>query len=1134
MTVVGQLSFTKNALNQYAQKIGKLIDSEVANEESFYADFRDLLKKFFKTDEFEIIIVPKSEETTDKPDFIVYMDNIPIIHIEGKNPYDPVDKWLLADTSNRLFDQVYRFRGREDNNIPVIVTDFIHIWVIDKDPPNSKDSDHQVKLKLKIIDDSQSSWKAFSGIKQKFESALNYVCEDIVLSISKVSSMIPLLVKYAKMLRNEIIKIFKEKTNPMKIYLESIRNDFLESIFSSDKEKKSQEFADLVAQTLVYGGFIAWMRFCKDGNDSNNFSFNEASKYLPYGTFTFNLFIDISTKSTPEIQEKIIAKVERVFQSSQFEKITENTETLMITFYSEFLWQYDPEIAKDRGIVYTPHPIINFIVRGIDYFLKKYFSMSDGIISTIINFLDPAAGTMGFPCEIIRQSKDKFSLKYEKQPGRLLSEFSNWVKNYFLKKTFAFEILMAPYVLGHLRTNTLLDELGANLDPQKDNIKLFLFNTLMELQTTLADFRNPAIGQEIVEALNIRNNKQILVVLSNPPYNVSSQNKYEWIENKINYNPNNEEIGEILKRENKKLSEISELEQTKILNELKKKKNDYFWDLQRIDTKNLSGFKSLQDDYVKFIRFAQWKIKRNGSGIIGYITNRSFIDKLIFRGMRSSLMMDFDKIYIVDLHGDARDGIPIYYQRKGIEKDENVFGIKPGVAISFFIRTPDHVDNRCDICYCESWGSKEQKFQFLEGDIKSLQFNDISKRIDYEFSIDHFDLRDRYLSFIYLVDIFKRNICGCITGNDDFISDVSKSALETKINDFFEGNITVQAKSVDYENAKTKTTKEDSLNRIIKWTYRGFDSRYICYNPHLLMRHGYSLLQYSLPTQNSITLIIERQYGTKNSIGSSVFVTDSVFSHKCNEGASGAGGYAFPLKINESNSDDDYLNPKPATHSNINPEFKSRLSYSNQISDDQIFYYIYGILYSPTYRERYYLGLTEDYPRVPFPNVMEKFLEMSNYGRRLTELHLLKADDLDDTHFDMSLSTDYKIYDLRRKDKDEFGNQIPDTYDPDTKKIYFKKRSITQIKAEKNQDPLNEITWIGDITQDMWDFEIGGRQQLKEWLYARRYSVEMKKNTIQRSLNNDELKYFLKMCDAIKKTIELLPELDVVYKKIDS
>lgn len=1115
MTIADKLSFSKTALRNYVKEVEKLYDSGVANEESYYHLFRDLLANYFSGDEFEVRIVPKAEETKDKPDFIVFMDEIPIIHIEAKNPYDKIEKWLVSDTTNRLFDQVYRFRGKEDNNIPVIVSDFIHIWVIDKDSPNSRDSDHQVKTKIKLIDDSETSWKLFSGVKSKLESALNYSCEDLVLSITRVSSMIPHLVKYAKMLRDEIIKIFKENSNPMKTYLESIRNDFLDSIFSSDKEKKSQEFADLIAQTLVYGGFIAWMRFCKDGNDSNDFLFSKASKYLPYGTFTFKLFVDISTKSTPEIQEKIIAKVERVFKSSQFEKIAKNMENLMITFYSDFLWQYDPEIAKDRGIVYTPRPIVNFIVRGIDYFLKKYFNISDGIISPNVNFLDPAAGTMGFPCEIIRLSKDFFMQKYKKQPGRLSSEFSNWGKNLFLKNTFAFEILMGPYVLGHLRTNMLLDELGANLDPSVNRIQLYLFNTLMELQTTLADFRNPAIGQEIIEALNIRNNKQILVVLSNPPYNVSSQNKFDWIEKKINF-------------DDKSFKKKTDQE----ILEIKKKENDYFWDLQREGTKEISGYKAIQDDYVKFIRFAQWKIKKNESGIIGFITNRSFIDKLIFRGMRSSLMNDFDKIYIIDLHGDARDGIPIYYKRKGIKKDENVFGIKPGVAISFFMRTRDHIDNHCDIYYCESWGSKSQKFQFLEGDIDSLKFNDISNRLDYEFSIDHFDLRSKYVSFIYLIEIFKRNICGCITGNDDFISDISKGALESKIKDFFDGKIIPQAKSVDYENAKQKTTKEESLKRIIKWTHRGFDTRYICYNPYLLMRHGYSLLQYSLPSQNSVTMIIERQYNTKNSIGSSVFVTDSVFSHKCNEGASGAGGYAFPLKINEPDTDDNFLNPKPAIHSNINPEFKSRLNYSDQISDEQIFSYIYGILYSPTYRERYYLGLMEDYPRIPFPDVLEIFLEMSNHGRRLIELHLLKGD-LDDTRFDMSLSTDYKIYNIRRNDKDENGNQIPDTYDPATQKIYFKKRKKSQIGAEKNGDQLDNITWIGGITQEMWDFEIGGRQQLKEWLYARRYSEERKSNTIQRPLNRDELKYFLKMCDAIRKTIDLLPELETVYQKID-
>ena len=158
---------------------------------------------------------------------------------------------------------------------------------------------------------------------------------------------------------------------------------------------------------------------------------------------------------------------------------------------------------------------------------------------------------------------------------------------------------------------------------------------------------------------------------------------------------------------------------------------------------------------------------------------------------------------------------------------------------------------------------------------------------------------------------------------------------------------------------------------------------------------------------------------------------------------------------------------------------------------------------------------------------------MANKGKRLAELHLLEAKDLDTTHFHMSKSTDYKIYYVRSKDKDDLGNQIPITYDPNRKCIYFKKRTTSQIQAENDGALLNDITWISDITQEMWDFEVGGRQQLKEWLYARKYSEEFKKNTLQRPLNNGELDYFLKMCDAIKKTVELIPELDEIYNKID-
>ena len=1134
MTVVDQLAFSKNALNQYVKKIEKLIESEVANEESFYADFRDLLKAFFKTEEFEVIIVPKAEEKKDKPDFIVYMDNIPIIHVEGKKPYDPVDKWLLADTTNRLFNQVYRFRGREDNNIPVMVTDFINIWVIDKEIPNSKDSDHQVKLKLKLVNDSETSWKAYSGIKPKLESALNYLCKDIVLSISKVSSMIPHLVKYAKKLKEEIIEVFKDPSNPMKNYLENIRNDFLDSIFSSDKEKKSQEFADLFAQTLVYGGFIAWMRFCKDGNSSNDFSFGRATDYLPYGTFIYNIFADMLTKSSPNIRRNIFEKIERIFQSTQFEKITKNTETLMITFYSDFLQKYDPEIAKDRGIVYTPHPIVNFIIRGIDYFIIQNFNEPEGIISQNVTYLDPAAGTMAFPCEILRFAKNFFEDKFTKQPGRFLTNFQEWVKQCYLKNSYAFEILMAPYLLGHLRTNMLLDEFGVKINGEKERIKLYLFNTLMELQTTIKDFRNPSIGEEIISALNIRNNQNILTVFSNPPYNVSSQNDFDWINQKINYKK------KYFTREEKRRISNSENNEEEI-REIRMERNDYMWDLQRENTKKITGLTSLHDDYVKFIRFAQWKIKTNGFGIVGYITNNYYIDGLQFRGMRSSLIRDFDQIWIVDLHGDARKGIPLSIQKKGIKNDKNVFNIKVGVAIIFLIRTKVHSDIDCKVKYIDIWGDREKKFEFLGNRIANLDFKEVDLRLDYEFCPDEFEEREKYLKFTYLLDIFKNHISGIKTGHDHEIMDYSKEETEEKIEKLFKKyEDPPDIPTISWNPKKILDTNiKSSKNVIIEWNWRGFDKRYLSFNPKLIARPRFSLLQYMLPEQNNICLIINRQSrGCKGD--SSVLITNTIFDNVCNEGSSGLHSYAFPLKvydprlaIDEQGNDKVEYKPKRAIHSNIKIEFKSKLQYGDDIEDQLIFYYIYGLLFSPTYRTRYYLGLRKDYPRIPFPKDLHTFTEMAILGKKIAEIHLLRSHDLDPNQFLMSQSRDFKIHYVRSKDKDENGNQIPDTYDPLTKKIYLKKRTKSQVINEKKGEKLNEITWIGGITQEMWDFEIGGRQQLKEWLYARRYSEEAKSNTISRPLKDNELEYFLKMCDAIKKTIALLPKLDQTYKKID-
>ncbi|MHA1682370.1 MAG: type ISP restriction/modification enzyme [Promethearchaeota archaeon] len=1132
MTAVDKLSISAANLKKYIKKIESIYKSGRAHEETYCPHFLNLLKDYFNTDEFEVLYNPSSdEEKKNKPDFIVYIDDIPIINIEAKNPGDDIEKWLKKESNHRLFHQVFRYRGGENGQIPVLITDFINIWTIDKETPNSEESDHIIKEKHTLIDISSAKWKSEENAPKNLSSAIGYLTNEIVISIQSVSSLIIHLVKYAKELKQIVLDSLSNPEDRMRKYLEGIKDDFLESIFSSDKEKKSSEFADLFAQTLIYGSFIAWIQHCKLGKDTKDFAFDKARDYLPYGTFIYDVFANLSSHLSPSVRSNIIQKIEKIYQSTEYSNVISDSETLIITFYSDFLNLYDPELAKDRGIVYTPHPIINFIIRGVDYFLKTVFCKEEGIISEELCFLDPASGTMGFICEMIKQAKEYFEDKYSKQKSRITSFFNKWVHEQFLNNFYAFEILMAPYVLGHLKTTMLLTELKGSFNPESDRIKLYLFNTLMDKQLRLTDFRNPTIGEEIFEALRVRSKQEILAIVGNPPYNVSSQNKFDWIERKINFNKDNgkEEIKKYLKK-NKGLDKNEAINRLKILH------NDYHWDLQREGTKDISGITSLNDDYVKFIRFAQWKVKQNGHGIVGFITNNFYLDGLQFRGMRSSLKRDFDQIYVINLQGDARKGLPQVIFETGIKKDENVFGIKVGVAIVFFIRKLEHSDESCDIKYIEKWGSKFEKFTFLEQPIQDLldSFDHVEDRIDYEFSPDQFARRSQYMEFIYLIDVFKKHISGIKTGHDHDIMGYTEEETTEKITNLFEkyqeppNNPDVSWNPRDI----LQTSSENSISKIILWNWRGFDKRFISYDDKLISRPRFEILQFLLPEQDNIGLIINRQSrGCKGD--SSFFISDTIFDNMCCEGSSGLHSYSFPLKINNSEEDDDFNNPKDAIHSNIRVDFKGSLSYGDVITDAQIFYYIYGIFFSPTYRQRYYLGLAEDYPRIPFVDNEEIFEEMANLGKKIADLHLFKDETIDSTQFPMSESTDYTIYYIRRNDKEEDGTQIRDTYDPETSKLYFKKRTKTQIKNEKNGDPLNEITWIGGITEEMWNFEVGGRQQLKEWLYPRRYSEEPKKNTIQRALTDDELDYFLKMCDVIKKTIDLLPKLDQVYLKID-
>lgn len=400
-----------------------------------------------------------------------------------------------------------------------------------------------------------------------------------------------------------------------------------------------QEFADIYAQTMAYGLFAA-----RVNAQDQPFNLLQAYAYLPSANpFLRKLFRDVGeeldgTPVAPFLDDlaALLARADMAEILRDFGKRT-RTEDPVVHFYETFLASYDPSLRKSRGVYYTPEPVVQFIVRSVDHLLKTHFGCPAGLADPNVLLLDPATGTATFLYFVIR-------LIYETQMA--LGQAGAWksyVRDKLLPRLFGFELLMAPYAVAHLKLGLLLSKLGYTFG-KHERLGVFLTNTL-EQGVTAGETLGLAgyLSEEGNAAAEIKSRKPIMVVTGNPPYSGHSANKGDWISNLV--------------------------------------RDYYFVDGQPLGERNP---KWLQDDYVKFIRFAQWRIQQTGQGIVAFITNHGYLDNPTFRGMRQHLMNTFDEIYVLDLHGNSKkketapDG----------SKDENVFDIQQGVAILLAVKHP--------------------------------------------------------------------------------------------------------------------------------------------------------------------------------------------------------------------------------------------------------------------------------------------------------------------------------------------------------------------------------------------------------------------------------------------------------------
>ena len=1044
---------------KYLSNLFKTYQKGDAREESYYkhlADFITLFSESKRKKKIDVTILPKKTEAGN-PDFRIWDGRQKIIgYIEAKDLGTNLDN--VEDP-----EQLKRYLSTFPN---VILTNYTEFRLYRNGELVEKISITRpfVIKKLSTSPPLENEEKLFELLERFLDFSLPKTYTAKTLAVE--------LAKRTKFLKDEIVsEELKTGTKSIHGFYEAFKEFLIAGI-------SEEEFADLYSQTITYGLFAARLRAGDEFNRKLAYSFIPKSIGILRDIFKY-----ISLEDIPKQMEVIIDDITDVLAVSDAKKILDHYyhegkgSDPVLHFYETFLSVYDPATREKRGVYYTPEPVVSFIVRSLHQILKEKFNMSDGLASKDVTLLDPAGGTLSFLAKAIETAVEEFVSKYGK------GAVKTFLKEQILQNYYSFELMMAPYAIGHMKMSFLLEELGYRMEDD-ERVKYYLTNTLEMKELDQSKFPGmSSLSTESHEAGKVKKQISILVVLGNPPYSGHSSNIGEWISNVI--------------------------------------KEYYQVDGKPLGEKNS---KWLQDDYVKFIRFSQWKIDQAGEGVLGFITNHSYLDNPTFRGMRQSLMNSFDEIYILDLHGNslkkekAADG----------SKDENVFDIQQGVAVAFFIKYKD--GKKKQVYHQEVYGLREAKYDWLnKHNIKNVKWNKIFPRPEFHLFIPTDNkLANHYYSFYKITEIFPVNSVGIVTARDSLTIGWNKDEIWKRIQNFarLETELARQTYQLgkDARDWKVEFAQNDlkesgfAKDKIVPILYRPFDYRFTYYTGNsrgFLCMPREDVMQHML--EENIALCVGRQSSV---IGSDnydiVFASEQIVDFNLYRRG---GELVFPLYIYRKAK---AANKKKAAAlaqllmfepeveyeailSNISHEVREILQnnfdllFLNPLDSDKeyegfgskdIFYYIYAVLYSNTYRTKYAEFLKIDFPRVPFTKDYQLFIQLGKHGKQLADLHLLKSKELDKTISKFPIDGTNKV---------------------------------EQLKYENEEVWINKEQYFDGIKPAVWQYQIGGYQVCEKWLKDRK----------ERSLTLEEIKTYCTIVTALFKTIELQNEIDKYYESVE-
>ena len=993
---------------EYIKELNEQYKTGRATEHSYRPALKELLQSLLP--KMTVINEPK-RYNFGAPDYILMRSDVPVAFIEAKDFVQTND--LAGRKENK--EQFDRYKQSLDN---IIFTDYLDFWLYRNG--EFVDSVRLAELrgdKIVLVNENEA----------KFVALIEHLANAQPQKITSSKKLAEIMAGKARLLADVIRQsLTKDIDEQGTIYGQMCA---FKGVLMHDITP--ERFADIYAQTVAYGMFAARLH----DKTPDTFSRQEAAGLIPRtNPFLRQMFQYIAAYDLDDRVAWIIDDLAEAFRASDINKVMAGygkrtrQDDPMIHFYEDFLKAYDQSLRKNCGVYYTPQPVVNYIVRAVDEILQTEFGLADGLADTSmtpkgqhkVQILDPATGTGTFLAEVIHAIHDKM----KGQQGM----WQSYVEKHLLPRLNGFELLMASYAMAHLKLDMVLAETGYEANSTQ-RLRVYLTNSLEEYHPDTGTLFANTLSNEANEANHIKRDAPVMVVLGNPPYSGESNNKgdaFKWITS----------LMDDYKREP---------DTDKPLNERNPK-----W---------------INDDYCKFIRLGQAFVDKNTEGVLAYINSHSFLDNPTFRGMRWNLMQSFDKIYIIDLHGNSKkkeacpDG----------SKDENVFDIQQGVSINIFIKKGKKRKGKlAEVYHCDLYGKRKVKYDYLsEHTFSTTDFTRITPTAPFYFFMKRDTANESLYNGGFAVnEIFPINTVGVVTAKDAVLIDTSKQCLLNKVSDYY------------------KIEPNDRL--VTKICYRPFDDRYIYYDTSKIERPREKVMQHFALGDNVGLMTCRQTVIDWSHIGVTTKMMESTrVSNKTREIS-----YAFPLFIYSSSTRQPNLNMEivGSIADRIGLVFEAEPSDNEGVfSPYDLLDYIYGILHSPSYRERFNEFLKVDFPRIPYPADAIEFKRIAKIGEELRKVHLMEIKPSIMTQFNVAGSNVVEAI------------KITDGDSNDLCKVW-----------------INDEQYFDGVPRIAWEFYIGGYQPAQKWLKDRKGMT----------LDIDDIMHYQRIISALCKTHELMQQID--------